>query len=62
MLEKTSKICNMIARRDANAHAQMYERAVLPIKVWTEEDYPRLIQVFIYIKILIYKDNLIGIT
>lgn len=47
VLERTNIICLVLSKREISLHNQMYDLVVMPIKVWTEEDFPNLLQVFI---------------
>jgi len=44
VLKTTGEICTQLSKRQKQMIQEIYERAMMPIKVWVEDDYPRFIR------------------
>lgn len=45
ILNMTSTVCAALGKSEKHMQKEAFEKTIMPIRVWAEEDYPRLIRV-----------------
>lgn len=44
VLKTTSEVCNHLSKRQKHTIQEIYDRSMMPMKLWSEEEFPRLIR------------------
>ncbi|KAI6182037.1 hypothetical protein M3Y97_00337100 [Aphelenchoides bicaudatus] len=44
VLKTSSEVCNQLSKKQKSTIQEIYDRSMMPMKVWVEEEYPRFIR------------------